>query len=97
MEQGIPFAADVMRSLGAKTIIAVDVGAVYEPRQTNYGDSLSGWWLLWNKWNPFGSNIKVCAASWDRFSCLFETRLQSAIALVSGPRIYGESVWNNGA
>ena len=49
-----------MRSLGAETIIAVDVGSVYEPRQTNYGDSLSGWWLLWNKWNPFASTVKVC-------------------------------------
>ena len=48
-----------MRSLGAKTIIAVDVGSVYEPHQTNYGDALSGWWMLWNKWNPFGSSVKV--------------------------------------
>eukprot|EP00795_Rhopilema_esculentum_P010763 gene10763-19552_t len=51
--------ADIMRSLGAETIIAVDVGSVYEPRQTNYGDSLSGWWLLWNKWNPFTSTVKI--------------------------------------
>lgn len=51
--------ADVMRSLGAGTIIAVDVGSVYEPHQTKYGDSLSGWWLLWNKWNPFGSAVKI--------------------------------------
>ena len=55
----IHLSADVMRSLGAQTIIAVDVGSVYEPHQTNYGDSLSGWWLLWNKWNPFGSTVKV--------------------------------------
>eukprot|EP00112_Aurelia_sp_Birch-Aquarium-sp1_P004396 Seg1497.1 transcript_id=Seg1497.1/GoldUCD/mRNA.D3Y31 product="Patatin-like phospholipase domain-containing protein 7" protein_id=Seg1497.1/GoldUCD/D3Y31 len=51
--------ADVMRSLGAKTIIAVDVGSVYESHQTNYGDSLSGWWMLWNKWNPFASSVKI--------------------------------------
>ena len=52
-------AADIMRSLGAKTIIAVDVGASDESDLTNYGDSLSGWWMLWKKWNPFASNVKV--------------------------------------
>ena len=48
-----------MRSLGAKTIIAVDVGSSDESDLTNYGDSLSGWWMLWKKWNPFASNVKV--------------------------------------
>eukprot|EP00794_Sanderia_malayensis_P015962 gene15962-17568_t len=51
--------ADVMKSLGARTIIAVDVGSLYEPHMTNYGDKLSGWWVLWNKWNPFGKNLKI--------------------------------------
>ncbi|PSN45232.1 hypothetical protein C0J52_07012 [Blattella germanica] len=26
---------------------------------TNYGDCLSGWWLLWKRWNPFASPVKV--------------------------------------
>ncbi|KAK2568031.1 Patatin-like phospholipase domain-containing protein 6 [Acropora cervicornis] len=26
---------------------------------TNYGDQLSGWWLLWNKWNPFAETVKI--------------------------------------
>ena len=45
--------ADVMSGLGINTIIAVDVGGEVDTNYANYGDSLSGWWLLWNKWNPF--------------------------------------------
>ncbi|KAF5299333.1 hypothetical protein FQA39_LY02506 [Lamprigera yunnana] len=51
--------ADVMRSLGANHILAIDVGSVDDQDLTNYGDDLSGWWLLWKKWNPFTSNVKV--------------------------------------
>lgn len=51
--------ADVMRSMGANHILAVDVGSVDDTDLTNYGDDLSGWWLLWKKWNPFTSNVKV--------------------------------------
>ena len=48
-----------MKSLGAQTIIAVDVGSEYTADLTNYGDSVSGWWLLWNRWNPFAKPVKV--------------------------------------
>ena len=51
--------ADVMKSLGAQTIFAVDVGSQDESDLTNYGDELSGWWLLWKKWNPWTEPIKV--------------------------------------
>ncbi|KAJ1520543.1 hypothetical protein ONE63_003662 [Megalurothrips usitatus] len=51
--------ADVMRSMGAKHILAIDVGSQDEMDLTNYGDSLSGWWLLWKRWNPFTSQVKV--------------------------------------
>jgi hypothetical protein len=53
------FLADVMKSKGANTIIAVDVGSEYPAELTNYGDHLSGWWLLWKKWNPFSEKIYV--------------------------------------
>lgn len=57
--------ADIMRSLGAATIVAVDVGrgnilfdesntTVDDTSPVNYGDSLSGWWVLLNRLNPFG-------------------------------------------
>lgn len=46
--------ADVMRDvMGAKTILAVDVGSHDEIDFTNYGDQLNGWWLLWCRWMPF--------------------------------------------
>eukprot|EP00667_Euglena_gracilis_P000439 EG_transcript_439 len=41
--------ADVAKSLGANFIVAVDVAAIDNTNYTNYGDSLSGWWLLWKK------------------------------------------------
>ena len=51
---------DVMREvMGAETILAVDVGSQDDSDMTNYGDELSGWWLLWNKWNPFGKKVRV--------------------------------------
>ena len=53
------FAADIMKDMGAQTIIAVDVSSKDDKELTNYGDSLSGWWLLWKRWNPFASPIKV--------------------------------------
>ncbi|GFY60412.1 neuropathy target esterase sws [Trichonephila inaurata madagascariensis] len=51
--------ADVMRDMGAETIIAIDVGSQDDIDLTNYGDTLSGWWLLWKKWNPWSSPVKV--------------------------------------
>ncbi|XP_036040094.1 patatin-like phospholipase domain-containing protein 7 [Onychomys torridus] len=51
--------ADVARSMGAKVVIAIDVGSRDETDLTNYGDALSGWWLLWKRWNPLASKVKV--------------------------------------
>ncbi|XP_058861582.1 patatin-like phospholipase domain-containing protein 7 [Acipenser ruthenus] len=51
--------ADVARSMGAKVVIAIDVGSQDETDLTNYGDSLSGWWLLWKRWNPLSEKVKV--------------------------------------
>ncbi|KAM8934804.1 patatin-like phospholipase domain-containing protein 7 isoform 2-T2 [Pelodytes ibericus] len=51
--------ADVARSMGAKVVIAIDVGSRDETDLTNYGDALSGWWLLWKRWNPLAEKVKV--------------------------------------
>lgn len=51
--------ADVARSMGAKVVIAIDVGSRDEMDLTNYGDALSGWWLLWKRWNPLATKVKV--------------------------------------
>lgn len=48
--------------MGAKVVIAIDVGSRDETDLTNYGDALSGWWLLWKRWNPLATKVKVGAA-----------------------------------
>lgn len=42
-----------MKRLGVDTIFAVDVGALDDDTPQAYGDSLSGVWAFWNRWNPF--------------------------------------------
>ncbi|XP_015433697.1 PREDICTED: neuropathy target esterase sws [Dufourea novaeangliae] len=51
--------ADEMLRQGAHHILAIDVGSQDDTDLTNYGDSLSGWWLLWKRWNPFATPVKV--------------------------------------
>lgn len=40
-----------MHRMGVNTVLAVDVGSKDDDNFTNYGDELSGWWLMWKKWN----------------------------------------------
>lgn len=69
--------------MGAKTVIAVDVGSVEESNLYNYGDSLNGFWVLWNKWNPWAlpvrvlnmEEIQVCNFKKLHFISSFESRL----------------------
>lgn len=42
-----------MRSLGADVIFAIDVGSIDDNTPQTYGDSLSGVWAFFNRWNPF--------------------------------------------
>nr|XP_015204594.1 PREDICTED: neuropathy target esterase-like isoform X2 [Lepisosteus oculatus] len=51
--------ADMARNMGAKTVIAIDVGSQDETDLCNYGDCLSGWWLLWKRINPWAEKVKV--------------------------------------
>ncbi|XP_066564177.1 patatin-like phospholipase domain-containing protein 6 isoform X3 [Amia ocellicauda] len=51
--------ADIARNMGAKTVIAIDVGSQDETDLSNYGDCLSGWWLLWKRINPWAEKVKV--------------------------------------
>ncbi|RHZ78801.1 hypothetical protein Glove_156g41 [Diversispora epigaea] len=43
----------VMKSMGAGTIFAVDVASHEDTSPVYYGDSLSGWWVILNRFNPF--------------------------------------------
>ena len=51
-----------MKEMGAQTVLAVDVSSKDDKDLTNYGDNLSGWWLLWKRYNPFATPVKVCEA-----------------------------------
>ena len=48
-----------MKAAGASMIFAVDVGAQEDTNYTNYGDHLSGFWLLWKKWNPWAQPVSI--------------------------------------
>jgi lysophospholipid hydrolase len=51
--------ADVMYTLGVRLVMAVDVGRAEEMNLSNYGDSLSGFWVLWSKWWPWAAPVRV--------------------------------------
>lgn len=42
-----------MKSLGADVIFAIDVGSRDDTTPQQFGDSMSGFWALFNRWNPF--------------------------------------------
>ncbi|KAF2687554.1 lysophospholipase NTE1 [Lentithecium fluviatile CBS 122367] len=44
-----------MKSLGADVIFAIDVGSLDDDTPQSFGDSLSGFWAILNRWNPFSS------------------------------------------
>ncbi|TDH65688.1 hypothetical protein CCR75_006896 [Bremia lactucae] len=52
--------ADVMKEEGGiKYIFAVDVASESCTDFYDYGTTLSGWWVLWNKLNPFAKTVAV--------------------------------------
>ncbi|KAK2461472.1 hypothetical protein APHAL10511_005935 [Amanita phalloides] len=65
-----------MFSMGASAVFACDVGAIDDNSPRNFGDTVSGWWLLLNRWNPF-SNAKLIPAI---------PEIQSRLAYVSSVR-----------
>lgn len=83
--------ADVMKNMGAQTIIAIDVGSEYHGELMNYGDHLSGWWLLWNRWNPFSENVRVSISLCRQFCKFFweNIPLKNKIAEISLSQMYG--------
>ncbi|WFD22846.1 hypothetical protein MEQU1_001523 [Malassezia equina] len=45
----------IMLALGARTVLAVDVSNIDDTSLQSYGDTLSGWWVLLNRLNPWSS------------------------------------------
>ncbi|ANZ74500.1 BA75_01550T0 [Komagataella pastoris] len=48
-----------MKNQGASVIFAIDVGSVDDRSPMDYGDSLSGFWVVLNRWNPFSKHPNV--------------------------------------
>lgn len=48
-----------MKARGCDTIFAVDVGSVDDRTPMQYGDSLNGFWIVINRWNPFSSHPNI--------------------------------------
>ncbi len=62
-----------MKDRGASIILAVDVGSIDDRTPMSYGDSLSGVWVVFNRWNPFSKHPNVPSL----------TDIQSRLAYVS--------------
>ncbi|EIN14421.1 patatin-domain-containing protein [Punctularia strigosozonata HHB-11173 SS5] len=70
-----------MFSMGASAVFACDVGSIDDNSPRNFGDYVSGWWLLINRWNPFSDARTVPAI----------TEIQSRLAYASGVRTLEEA------
>jgi len=70
-----------MFSLGANAVIAVDVAGLDDNSPRNFGDTVSGWWILLNRWNPFSSTRNIPAI----------TEIQSRLAYVSSVKTLEEA------
>lgn len=44
-----------MKSLGADLVFAIDVGSLDDDSPQQFGDSLSGFWAVLQRWNPFST------------------------------------------
>jgi len=71
----------VMLAMGAASVFAVDVGSVDDTSPRNYGETVSGWWVLLNRWNPFS----------DAGNIPNMTEIQSRLTYVSSVRTLEEA------
>lgn len=49
----------IMLALGARTVLAVDVSNIDDTSTQSYGDTLSGWWVLLNRLNPWSAMRRI--------------------------------------
>lgn len=68
--------------MGANTIIAVDVGGEEDSNFTHYGDDLSGWWMLWKKWNPWATPVRVRVVQKQKLILAQNTCIQTKVLWV---------------
>ncbi|KAL4067299.1 hypothetical protein V8B97DRAFT_1873882 [Scleroderma yunnanense] len=81
VDGGYNVQVSTMFSMGASAVFASDVGSIDDNSPRNFGDSVSGWWLLLNRWNPFSNARSVPAI----------TEIQSRLAYVSSVRTLEEA------
>lgn len=48
-----------MKARGCETIFAIDVGSADDRTLMSYGDSLNGFWIVFNRFNPFSSHPNI--------------------------------------
>lgn len=48
-----------MKARGCDTIFAIDVGSMDDRTLMSYGDSLNGFWIIFNRFNPFSSHPNI--------------------------------------
>ncbi|KAK7058594.1 phosphatidylcholine and lysophosphatidylcholine phospholipase [Paramarasmius palmivorus] len=70
-----------MLGMGASAVFACDVGSIDDNSPRNFGDSVSGWWLFINRWNPFSNARNIPAI----------TEIQSRLAYVSSVKTLEEA------
>ncbi|KAH9050541.1 patatin-domain-containing protein [Lactarius hengduanensis] len=70
-----------MFDMGASVVVACDVGSLDDNSPRNFGDTISGWWLMIMRWNPF-SNARTIPAI---------TEIQSRLAYVSSVQTLEEA------
>lgn len=70
-----------MLGLGAESVFAVDVGSIDDTSPRHFGESVSGWWILVNRWNPWSSTKFVPTI----------TEIQSRLTYVSSVKTLEEA------
>ncbi|CCK70647.1 lysophospholipase KNAG_0E03940 [Huiozyma naganishii CBS 8797] len=48
-----------MKARGCNVIFAIDVGSMDDRTPMDFGDSLNGFWIMFNRWNPFSSHPNI--------------------------------------
>lgn len=78
---------DVMRhQMGARTVIAIDTNGESERDFFMWGNSLNGWWVLWNSLNPFSETVRI--PSMGDLSVLVREEMFLCLPILAYPRRY---------
>ena len=71
----------VMLSMGANSVFAIDVGSIDDTSAREFGETVSGWWVLINRWNPWSYTRSIPSI----------TEIQSRLTYVSSVKTLEEA------